>query len=208
VGARTRAALPAAALLVAAGAALAWAWRAEREDRREAAAKARDERVFAFDAKDVAEVVVHARGDATRLVRDGDGWRLAAPVEAPADAFAAGALVDRLAGLRRTREVAPPPGGDLAAYGLASPRARLEIRLADGRRETLAVGAQSAFDGSVFVRPTSGAVLVAPPDTGWALERGSADLRAKPPPPADAPAGKAAADAPAEKRVDPEKKSP
>jgi hypothetical protein len=197
VTARARTALSALAMLGLATGALAWGWYAiEREGEREADAKRREESVFSFAAADVREVVVRAKGDETRLVRDGDGWRIAAPVEAPADAYAARTLVDRLAGLRRTREAAPP-GGDLAPFGLASPRVTIEVRLDGGRTETLAVGDSSAFDGSVFVRPTSGAVLVAPRETRWALERGTDDLRAKPPPAAAA-----------EKPVDPATKSP
>jgi hypothetical protein len=49
------------------------------------------------------------------------------------------------------------------------------------------VGDQSAFDGSLFVRPTSGAVLVVPASARWRLERDTPDLKAKPAP-APAPA--------------------
>jgi Domain of unknown function (DUF4340) len=180
VKARARTALSSLVLLGLAGGALVWGWLGvERKGEAEQAAKEREEKVFRFAAADVREVLVAAKGGETRLVRAGEAWRIASPVEAEADRFVAGTLVERLASLRRTREVAPAPGGDLAQYGLAAPRVRLEAQLADGRRETLALGDESAFDRSLFVRATSGAVLAVPGDVRYALERDAFDLREK-----------------------------
>jgi hypothetical protein len=178
--ARTRSVATTLALLVAAAAAVAWAYlgvgkRGDAERER----KEREERVFALEPAQVREVVVTARGETTRAVRDGERWRLAAPVDAPGERAALDALVERVAALRRTSEVAPAPGGELARFGLAKPRATVELALADGRRETLALGDENAFDGSVYARPTSGAVVAVPGDVRWALERGAFDLRDK-----------------------------
>jgi hypothetical protein len=180
VKARARTALTTLALLALAGGALVWAtYGVDRKVDAERAAKEREEKVFSFDAKDVVELTIAAKGGTTRLVRHGDGWRIAAPLDAEADRFAANAIAEKLASLKRTREVAPPPGGDLARYGLAEPALRVEATLADGRKETLAAGDESAFDGSLFVRPTTGAVLVVPGDVRFTLERDATALREK-----------------------------
>ena len=198
--ARARTALLSLAMLgLAAGAVLAAWLGVERRDLAAEAAREREEKVFAFAAAEVKELVVRAKGEETRLAREGDGWRVTAPVQAEADRFAADAIAEKLASLRRRGEVAPAPGGDLARFGLAAPRVTVEATLAGGRRETLALGDQSAFDGAVFARPTSGAVLAVPADARFALERGTADLRRRepsPPPPAAPAAGSRPAAAP------------
>lgn len=201
--ARARSAVGTLALAALAVGAVLLAWRGDRQGEAARAAKEREERVFGFDAKDVREVTVSAKGEVTRLVRgEADRWRIAAPVSADADAYAANGVVETLATLRRTREAAAP-GGDLAPFGLASPMVKVEVVLDGGRRETLAVGDQSAFDGTLFVQPTSGAVWVVPAETRFRLERSTADLKAKPLPeqPTGGDAGGSAAAA--GKRADP-----
>jgi hypothetical protein len=194
VRARSRSALTSLVLLALAGGALVWAWLGvDRKVEQERAAKDREEKVFAFAAKDVRTLAITAKGGTTRLERDGTGggWKIVAPVAGPADAFAANGIAERLAGLRRIREAAPAPGGDLSRFGLAAPRVTVEATLASGATETLSVGADTGFDAAVFARPTSGAVLAVPGDVGWALDRSTEELREKkrePPPPAASPA--------------------
>jgi hypothetical protein len=210
VTARARTALSTLVLAAIAAAAIGVAMRGDRQAGDARAA----ERVFSFAADDVRELTVTARGDTTRLVRGADRrWRLVAPVEGDADQHAANGIAEELASLRRTGEAAPA-GSDLAPFGLVSPTVKIEVALAGGGREALAVGDQSAFDGSLFVRPTSGAVLVVPGSARWRLERDSADLKAKPAPEQAAGAGDAPAPAAgpappeAAKAVDPERPSP
>jgi hypothetical protein len=184
-------------LLALAGGALVWAWLGvDRKVDEEQAAKDREEKVFAFEAKDVRALAITAKGGTTRLERDGTGdggWKIAAPVAAPADAFAANGIAERLAGLRRIREAAAAPGGDLARFGLAAPRVSVEATLASGAKETISLGDDSGFDGAVFARPTSGAVLAVPGDLKYVLGRSTEELREKKkepaPPTAPAPAG-------------------
>jgi hypothetical protein len=176
--ARARNAAGSLVLLALAAGAVAWAvLGVDRRAEREQAAKERSERIFAFEAKDVRELLVSAKGETTRLVREGDGWRLVEPIAADADGFAADSMAEKLAALRRKREAAPAPGGDLARFGLAPPRATVEATLASGKKETLALGDESGFDSSLFVRPSSGEVDAVGADARWALERTPLDLR-------------------------------
>lgn len=183
--ARSRNVVRTLVLLAAAAAAIAWAWLGvERGDRREKATKEREARVFAFAASDVVAIEVTARGQVTRLERDGAHWKVASPPPAgPADDLAANGIAGRLASLERLREAAPAsaPAGELGRFGLLLPRARVEVTLASGAKETLALGEDSTFDGTLYVRPTSGAVLVVAGENKWALERGTEEFRRREP---------------------------
>jgi hypothetical protein len=102
-------------------------------------------------------------------------------VAAAADRGAVDALLDKVAGLRRRQLVAPAgaPPAELARYGLARPRARVSLALQDGKTETLALGDENPFDGSIFVQPTGGSVEVVGGDVRWPVEKDLFDLRDK-----------------------------
>jgi hypothetical protein len=178
--ARTRNALSALALLALAAGAVALALAVGKKDEAAQATQLAGELLFAFAPADVAGLTVIAKGETTVLARQEGGWRITAPLAAPADAGAVERLVRRVAELRRKGSV--QPGADPAArerYGLASPRARVELVLRGGKKETLAVGGENPFDGSVFVESTSGAIDLVGAEARWGVERGTDELRAK-----------------------------
>ena len=179
--ARARNALSALALLALASGAVALALAVGKKDEAAQATKAAGERLFAFAPADVTALTVIAKGDTTVLARQDGGWRITAPLAAAADGGAVEGLLRRVAELRRKGSV--QPGADSAArgrYGLASPRARVELVLQGGKkRETLALGDENPFDGSVFVESTSGAIDLVGAETRWGLERSTAELRAR-----------------------------
>jgi Domain of unknown function (DUF4340) len=172
-------------LVAAAAGAVAYAWFGiARKDEATERKKAADEKLYAFTPAAVKAVTVEAKGTTTRVARagagGGEGWRVEAPVQADAERATVDALVDRVAELRRKAAVAPAAdGAALARYGLARPRARVELALEDGKVETLALGDENPFDGTVFVRTTGGAVELVAGDVRWAVERGTFDLREK-----------------------------
>jgi hypothetical protein len=176
--ARARTALTTLALLAAAAGALLYAWYGvERKGEAEARKKEQEQRLFSFEAKDVKELLVEAKGGSTRLVRQGDGWQIPALGEA-ADRASADAAAERLAGAKRRSEIpGAPDQAALAGYGLARPRIRVEASLEGGRKESLALGDKSAFDGSIYGRAGTGPVLVLAGDIEWALDKGTEDLR-------------------------------
>lgn len=176
--ARTRSLVTSLALLAAAGGALllAW-WGVDRRGADEAARKEKEQRVYGFEPGDVQELQLTAKGTTVRLSRSAKGWRIEPPGE-EADAGAVGLLVERIARLARKSEVAAAPdAAALAGYGLAAPRAGAELLRKDGRRETLALGDASPFDGSLYVRATSGAVLLVAGDLAYWLDRAPEELR-------------------------------
>jgi hypothetical protein len=177
--ARTRSAVTTLALLALAAGVVAYAWfGVERENRAEKAKKEAEEQLFSFDTARVKELAVETQAGSVRLVRSGpQAWRITSPVEAEADAAAAGAMLDRLSTLRRRSRIAAPDAGTLAPFGLGKPRGRIAFTLEDGRTETLALGEENSFDGSVFVQPSSGAVEAVGGDVRYLLEKGLSDLR-------------------------------
>jgi hypothetical protein len=179
--ARTRSLLPLAVLLAAAAGAVAYAYYGiGRRDDAAQAKKEADAKLYLFDPLKVTAVTVEAKGARTHLVRAGEGWRIDAPVAADAERATVDALVDDVARLRRKSSVAENPDpAALATYGLASPRAKVTLAVDGGKLESLALGDDSAFDGSVFVRTTSGAVELVAGSVKYALERGTFDLREK-----------------------------
>ena len=177
--ARARNALVTLALLAAAAAALAIAFYAvERPMEREKAAQEAEEKVLVLGRDEVRGLRLAGKGPEVRLERAGDGWRVTAPLEAPADRAAAEALLDAALELRRRQRVAEPDAG-LASFGLSPPRMRLTLELAGGGTRELEVGDENPFDGSLFVRAGGGPVVAVAPGARYSLEKGLFDLREK-----------------------------
>ncbi|MBW2361864.1 MAG: DUF4340 domain-containing protein [Deltaproteobacteria bacterium] len=89
----------------------------------------RDKRVLDFDAGSVAAIEAEWPGARVALERDGDSWRMTAPVEGPADADRVTDLLSELAFLRADGfDDAPPSDADA---GLAPPAYRVRLTLAD-----------------------------------------------------------------------------
>ncbi len=149
--------------------------------RGQAEQKAKDEQntLFSFKAGDVKEISVTAKGATTTIARDGaSGWRITAPIQAPADALSVNALVDKLAGLKRLRGV--EGGADLSEYGLAKPRITIEVTLAAGGKQKLEVGDDNPYDGTLFTKTSGGAgVDVCEGALKYPLDKGLFDLRDK-----------------------------
>lgn len=178
--ARTRTALGALLLLVLAGAAVAVAWFGvvlRGEEVREAEGRSR--KVLDLDPALAREVRLTGAGGQIRIVKEGEAWRIVAPLSADADGAAVGRLLDRLAGLERrgTSAGAGASPETLRTYGLEAPRTRIEVVLEGGRTESLALGDDSGFDGAMFVSPTGGEVAVVASSARADLEPGLDALR-------------------------------
>jgi hypothetical protein len=179
--ARARTLASTALFLAVAGGAVALAWFGiAKKDETAQAKKTAEEKLYAFAPAKVRAITVEAKGETTRLARTEAGWRVESPLQAEAERAAADALVDKVAELRRKAAIAAAPDtASLARYGLSQPRARVALTLDDGKVETLALGDESSFDGSAFVRTTGGAVELVTGDVRWSLERTTFDLREK-----------------------------
>ncbi|WP_441287528.1 DUF4340 domain-containing protein [Sorangium sp. KYC3313] len=133
---------------------------------------------------EVAEVKLTAGERSLELARAGSEWHLRAPQDRPVPTETGRALVHALLDVRATRLL--PAASDLAALGLASPRATLRVvstppgAVAEGepqeRIETLEIGAEQA--GVVHVRRLEdGAIAEIPALAAGALLPSEASLR-------------------------------
>jgi hypothetical protein len=147
----------------------------KREDKPEKA----KEKVFAIDKTKVEGLALSAAGqEEVQLVRDKDGWRIAAPMTVAADAAEADALVSSLESLEMDEVVAESPS-DLAEYGLAAPRATVRVRL-QGASEPLVlqVGDKTPDGSAVYARvPTAARVFTVPAYVEASFTKKPFDLR-------------------------------
>jgi hypothetical protein len=98
----------------------------------------RDARVLDFDRAQVKEITLQSADGRVALARTDAGWRIAAPVEARADADAVEGLLSDLQYLRAD-EFVDAPGSD-AELGLTEPWLSAELALETGNAVALAVG--------------------------------------------------------------------
>ena len=104
------------------------------------------EKVFHFDKAKVKEVAFSTATETTKLVKEGEAWKMTAPMAVLADTSAVDSMVGSLSGLEIDEEVAPSTQS-LKDFGLEAPEKTVTISPEGGTAETLLVGAKLA-DGS------------------------------------------------------------
>jgi hypothetical protein len=153
-----------------------WFVERRREVKPEGPAK---EKVFALDKTKVEELTVSAAGaEDVRLVKEGEGWRLAAPLQAPADKSEVDALVSSLESLQMEEVVAEAPG-DLGQFGLAQPRTSVGVRVQGASEpEKLLVGEKTPDGGALYAKRAAQArVFTIPSYLESTFAKKPADLR-------------------------------
>lgn len=118
----------------------------------------REKRPWTFDAAAVRRIRVEGTDPAWAAERDGEGWKLAAPIAERADAAAVDRILNALRNLRATA-IPAEAGADGAPFGLAAPRAAVTLDLEGGATLRLALGETGAgADRKVFARAGDGFV--------------------------------------------------
>ncbi len=164
--------------VLAAGGALWWArLHVPGSGEREAAAA----RLWDLPVETVTRLAWEGAGDRVELVREGEEWRLARPVEGRADAAVIHRLLTVLEELPRVEAITPRQRIDrdlsLTDYGLDPPAASLVIGTRLGSHR-LAVGTNAPLGRYVYVQADAGAdVLVTAASLLEALPAGLEDLR-------------------------------
>ncbi len=96
------------------------------------------QKVFSFDKTKAKELALAPRGgEAVHLVKDGNAWKLTAPVAAPADSGEADAILATLEGLEQD-EVVTESAANLADFGLLPPKNEVTVTL-DGGKDKVAL---------------------------------------------------------------------
>ncbi|MBU8897643.1 DUF4340 domain-containing protein [Corallococcus sp. M34] len=132
-------------------------------------------------------LTVKAHGTTTELVKDAAGWRITAPVEAPADSATVEALLRQLATAKPKATVKQHPSeAELRQYGLAPPVFEVEAQgfesnePAHARTVKLSGGNENPFDASVYLRRDGDPTVYSADGTARvALDQSTYALRSK-----------------------------
>ncbi len=137
------------------------------------------EKVFTFDKSKVKEISVAPKdGEAVTVVKDGQGWKLTAPLAAPADASAVDGLVSGLDSLEIDEVVAESPG-KLADFGLESPQKTIGLHL-QGATEPLKLllGNKTPDGSSIYAKlPSKPRVFILASYLATPFDKKAFDLR-------------------------------
>lgn len=107
--------------------------------------------LLSFLSSDSRELSVVGGGKTTIVAQGGDGkWTLKQPEEGPADEVRVQSMISRLASLSSTRTIDSP--GNLADFGLATPKAEAKITLQDGKSYSLLVGDETPDKSGYYVK--------------------------------------------------------
>lgn len=109
------------------------------ESKRPADEGEKKDKVFAVDAAAITEMTVTAEnGERTTLQKEGEDWKIVAPVQGKPDSSQVSGLTSNLASLEMQRVIDDNPP-DLAEYGLADPRVAIGFK-AGGQEHQLLIG--------------------------------------------------------------------
>jgi Domain of unknown function (DUF4340) len=109
------------------------------ESKRPADEGDKKDKVFTVEASAITEMTVKAEdGETTKLQKDGDDWKIVAPMAGKPDSSQVSGLTSNLASLEVQRVIDDNPP-DLAEYGLADPRVTVSFK-AGGQDHELLIG--------------------------------------------------------------------
>jgi len=176
MGTRTSPFLKTYAVLVVAAALFAYIMLVESKKPEGGSVK---EKALVVDRAKVDTVTLTRQGsEATRLVKEGDAWRLAAPLSAPADAGEVDSLISAITNLEVSEVVSETPG-KLADFGLEPPKAELALNV-EGATEPvrLLLGDKAPDGANLYAKlPSQGRVFVVPSMIESSLDKKPFDLR-------------------------------
>jgi hypothetical protein len=142
--------------------------------------EAKKEKLVAVDKDAVTGVTLTYPDREIELRKDDKGWRVAKPVDAPADETVVNSLVGTVvdAEVQKTLDEMPK---DLASFGLEQPTVTVRLALKDGSQSpAVAVGKNTAIGGKTYVRKGDEPKLyLTTSSIGFGLNKQVKDLRDK-----------------------------
>jgi uncharacterized protein DUF4340 len=121
-------------------------WAPDRER-----AESRKGRVFSAEASDVTALELKRPDETVALKRDGDAWRVTAPVTARGNRGTIDETLTTILTARIDREIEAKPAS-LADFGLETPAAQVALTLKDGKQVGIDLGAKSPTGVWVYAR--------------------------------------------------------
>jgi hypothetical protein len=120
--------------------------------------------VLAAEMGDVTAVEVKRGAETLKFQREGEGWRMLAPVATRADRGVVDELVTSVVTAKADREISANPTS-LAEYGLDSPAADVSLTLKDGKQIGLQLGGKNPTGVWVYGRELGKSAVLALPDS-------------------------------------------
>jgi hypothetical protein len=127
-------------------------------------AESRKGQMFSAEAGNVTEVEIKRGPEIVKFQREGEGWRMLAPVQTRGDRGAIDELITSVLTAKIDREIAATPAS-LAEFGLDAPQAEVILTLKDGRRLGVQLGAKNPTGVWVYGREEGKTAVVALPDS-------------------------------------------
>jgi hypothetical protein len=121
-------------------------WAPDRER-----AETRKGRVFSAEAADVTALELKRPDDTVALKRDGEAWRLTAPIAARGNRGTVDETLTTILTAKIDREIDAKPAS-LADFGLEKPAAQVSLTLKDGKQVGIDLGAKSPTGVWVYAR--------------------------------------------------------
>src|SRR6185369_9809490 len=139
----------------------------------------RDKSILKFDRDKVDHIEVTSSAGALKFAKQGEAWKMTAPVAARTDSAAVDTLIGRLAtGQMKSLKAADAAPADLAQYGLNKPSVEVNL-VAGSARSGLLIG--SAVDsGDTYAKDASRPmVFVVEKDISDDIKKSASDYRSK-----------------------------
>jgi hypothetical protein len=114
-------------------------------------AESRKGRVFSAEPADVTAVELKRPDETVALTRDGDAWRVTAPIAARGNRATVDETLTTILTAKMDREIDAKPAA-LADFGLEKPAAQVVMTLKDGKQVGLDLGAKSPTGVWVYAR--------------------------------------------------------
>jgi len=137
------------------------------------------QKALVFNKPKVKELDLTPRdGEAIRLAKERDGWRMQAPLQVAADGSEADSLLDNLANLEIDEVVTESPQ-DLAPFGLATPKTTVGVQLEGASKPLeLLIGDKTPDGSAVYAKlPTQPRVFTIASYQAGNFEKKPFDLR-------------------------------
>jgi hypothetical protein len=172
--------LVAVVILAAIGGGVYWTNKHKADEAKKPAAATDTTKVLSIPEDQFKEIkIAKAGADPTIVAKTGDKWLLTFPKAMPADQDAVASMVTALASLNADRVVEEKPG-DLAPFGLATPKEQVVITKKDGKTQTLEIGDDSPVGSGVFAKLEGDTrVFVLPTFAKTSFDKTGKDLRDK-----------------------------
>lgn len=138
--------------------------------------KEQSQKILRFSEEEIQSLTLCRSADTLVFERDGENWRISAPIQSQADRYAVKNFVSELAKAKSEREI----GGvsDWSQYGLANPPFTVWVQSKSGAMDTLFIGDQSpTYTYRYIKKPGKNVVLCTPTPIGAHLSKSLYDFR-------------------------------